>query len=442
LGFDGKPVAGATVSFTGQGQPQWQSRDAKSGSNGHFSFDGVCEGPVTVQARSNNLQGNGYLQGNVPAQGGDTNVVVRLGVNLVNLSGSGPPPKPPRRISGTVRDPAGAPAAGVALLLWPIHGGQRIEGQTDTGGRYEFNWQAQPGGEDGDLLMARDLERGLAAIQPVDPKTTNLDLSLQEGLTLSTHALDSDGRPVSGVVATVTLWGPAPPIGNSGGTVGITLNPQDIKTDLQGRLRLTGLPQGKKYTLRFEAAGYTSSALNVEAEETQTNLLQLPPVVLGQTDRNVAGMVLGADGKPAAGIELMLFRPGLFKKTTSDSTGHFAFDELSLGPVTIEFHPDNFNSIPPAYRGDAQSEGGGMASYGSSFSGTPYLYYNGSAEAMGGDTNVVIQLHVNTNRFAPPVSVTTSGTVFDPSGAPAPGVLVSMPPLANSSRPIQTDPAG
>jgi hypothetical protein len=164
--------------------------------------------------------------------------------------------------------------------------------------------------------------------------------------------------------------------------------------------------------------------------------------VLGQTDRNVAGMVLGADGKPAAGIELMLFRPGLFKKTTSDSTGHFAFDELSLGPVTIEFHPDNFNSIPPAYRGDAQSEGGGMASYGSSFSGTPYLYYNGSAEAMGGDTNVVIQLHVNTNRFAPPVSVTTSGTVFDPSGAPAPGVLVSMPPLANSSRPIQTDPAG
>jgi hypothetical protein len=74
LGLDGKPLAGVQVRFTGPGQPQtgWQPPAAKTDSKGHFVFDAVCEGPVTVMANSNNIQAR------VPAQGGDTNVVVNL----------------------------------------------------------------------------------------------------------------------------------------------------------------------------------------------------------------------------------------------------------------------------------------------------------------------------------------------------------------------------
>jgi hypothetical protein len=50
----------------------------KTDSDGRFGFDAVCEGAVKVSA------GYGNIWGNTPAQGGDTNVVVRIGVNLVN----------------------------------------------------------------------------------------------------------------------------------------------------------------------------------------------------------------------------------------------------------------------------------------------------------------------------------------------------------------------
>jgi protocatechuate 3,4-dioxygenase beta subunit len=408
VGQDGKPVVGATVSFSGQGQRQRPS--TKSGSNGRFVFDGVCEGPVTVSANYQSGAGDisanrpVNISGNAPAEGGDTNVVLRLGINLVVY---GQNPRPLRRIIGTVRDPSGAPAGGVALLLWPIQGGQQIIGQTDSAGRYEFNWQERGAGDAGYSLMARDAERGLVALQPVAGKTTNLDLSLQEGLTLSTQVRDNDGQAVISAAASATLWGP--PIPNSGGRAGRTLAP--AKSDEQGRVRLTGLPQGQKYTVRLEAPGHTFASLEVEAEDTKTNLLELPPFVLAVVDREVAGLVLGVDGKPAAGIELTIFSPGMMaKNTTTDPDGHFVFNGVSRGPVNVSLPLVNTS-------------------------------YTGSAQTQGGDTNLVIQLRANPNRIMPGVAVTTSGTVFDDAGAPDAGVFLSAMPMSLNTS-IQSDAGG
>ena len=424
LGPDGKPVAGAKVNFLGAGQSV-KREEPLTDASGYFAFEAVCEGLVTVTAN------NGSSSGNTSAQGGDTNVVVRLGIYNVNNTGY----NPPQKVTGTVRDPSGAPAGGAALVLCPIQGGPLINGQTDSDGRYEFNRQTR-GTVDGRYsLMARDVERGWAAMKLVDGTTTILDLSLQEGLTLSALAQDSDGGAVSSAGATVTLWGP--PLGDSG-WAGWTLNPQPIMADDHGRLRLTGLPRGEKYDILVEAPGHTSVPLYAEAEDTKTNFLELPPFVLSQTDREVSGLVLGVDGEPVAGIELELSAPWFSERTTSDASGHFVFAEASRGAVTIMFSPLNVNSIPAAYRGNA----GEMAGYGTYYAGVQYLSYNGSAEAVGGETNVVVQLHVNTNRFLPPVRLTTSGTVFDPSGAPAPGVLISVPPLANANPPVQSDAGG
>ena len=69
---DEKPVARANVYMYGQGQPNISVR---TDDKGRFKFDEVCEGSVQVSASSQRAYGN------VRAEAGDTNVVIRLGVN-------------------------------------------------------------------------------------------------------------------------------------------------------------------------------------------------------------------------------------------------------------------------------------------------------------------------------------------------------------------------
>jgi protocatechuate 3,4-dioxygenase beta subunit len=69
---DEKPVARANVFMYGQGQPNGSVR---TDDKGRFKFDEVCEGSVQVSASSQRAYGNAR------AEAGDTNVVIRLGVN-------------------------------------------------------------------------------------------------------------------------------------------------------------------------------------------------------------------------------------------------------------------------------------------------------------------------------------------------------------------------
>jgi 5-hydroxyisourate hydrolase-like protein (transthyretin family) len=433
LGPDGKPVAGIKVKFDGVGQTanlEVPATDAL----GHFAFDAVCQGPVTVSA----YYVNSFC--NTTAHGGDTNVILRLGIINVNRSelGAGPPPPPPRKVAGTVRDPSGAPADGVTMSLFPT---QRrnlqawLQGQTDSGGRYEFNWQLNRDNWVADngtaWLMARDPKRGLAAIHEVDAATTNLDLRLQEGLALSTRALDRNGRPVPSATGTVTIWGPSAgtDVGLQPIVLGVHPNEQGILNGALadqnpilaydgGHLRFPCLPQGQRYGILVEAPGYTSDMLFVEGANTKTNALELRPAVLGLPDRIVAGRVLDVEGKPAASVELELFEPNVAQnKATTDSGGHFVFKEVSRGPVRIMAGRFVVNPAEPSYLG--------------------------TVETTGGDTNVVLQVHLS-QPFVPTVAFTASGTVFDPSGAPASGVLLSpLPSIGlNIPIPIQSDAGG
>ncbi|MCL5098106.1 MAG: carboxypeptidase-like regulatory domain-containing protein [Candidatus Omnitrophica bacterium] len=72
LDADEKPVAGAGVSIQGEGQPY---NSARTDSNGRFRFAAVCEGPVRLYASYQRSFGS------VQVEGGDTNVMITLGVN-------------------------------------------------------------------------------------------------------------------------------------------------------------------------------------------------------------------------------------------------------------------------------------------------------------------------------------------------------------------------
>ncbi len=67
-----KPVARANVYMYGQGQP---NHSVRTDDKGQFRFNEVCEGSVQIQASSQRAYGN------TRAEAGDTNVVIRLGVN-------------------------------------------------------------------------------------------------------------------------------------------------------------------------------------------------------------------------------------------------------------------------------------------------------------------------------------------------------------------------
>jgi protocatechuate 3,4-dioxygenase beta subunit len=406
LGSDGKPVAGANVSMSGQGQLQF--RQAKSDSQGHFIFNGVCSGDVRVDARYyTSPDRRNSEEGDLSAQGGDTNVVLRLGVHSYVYPNSVRNLTSLIKTTGTVSDPSGTPVAGVKLSLFPVQV-LTLTSQTDSDGRYEFNWQARLTLEDTQWLLARDLKNGLAAIHPLDKTTTNLDVVLQDGITLSTKVSDTDGRLLTNATATVTLWQ---------GNRGYRITPQPVTADEHGNLRIAALPQGQKYWVQIEATNHTTATLRMEAAETATNFLELPPVVLTAMDRNVAGKVLDNDGKPAVGVSVHLFQGG-GQTTTTDADGHFIFHGVPPGLVSFDAGLPQPNTS--AYKN------------------------SGMARGKGGDTNIVIRLGTNPDPGSAisQARITTSGMVFDPSGKPAPGVFITMFPSGGLRSTVQSDANG
>jgi protocatechuate 3,4-dioxygenase beta subunit len=134
-------------------------------------------------------------------------------------------------------------------------------------------------------------------------------------------------------------------------------------------------------------------------------------------DRDVAGKVLDNDGKPAVGVSVHLFQGG-GQTTTTDVDGHFIFHGVPPGLVSFDA------GLPQP--------------------GTSAYKNSGMARGMGGDTNIVIRLGTNPDPGSAmsQARITTSGTVFDPSGKPAPGVLLAMVPSGGLRTPVQSDANG
>ncbi len=329
---------------------------------------------------------------------------------------------PALTITGTVFDPSGAPAPGVLLLLAPPTAGQNAPIKSDANGKYTLNWQARQG--TGGLvtaseysLFARDLEHNVVASHAVDATTTSLDLRLQPGLAISTKVQDVNGKPISSATANLIIF-----LGANG--IGFSITRPPVKADETGRVQIAALPQGYSYNLAVSAPGYgVGRTPMIEAADTQTNRLELPAVVLRLANLKLAGQVLGADGQPAAAARITIAGQGQpSTNTQTDATGHFALT-LCEGAV----------SVTASLQGAA-----------------------GRAQTVGGDTNVIIRLGNNNPQagmnialpgparggFAAPGRLTITGTVFDPSGAPAPGVAMSVTPGAGLLQDARSDAGG
>jgi protocatechuate 3,4-dioxygenase beta subunit len=335
LNADDKPVAGANVNLNGDGQPGGNVRTDREG---RFRFEHVCEGPAQISANSRNSFGN------ISAEGGDTNVVLRLGQTYNNS-----PDSTPHKLKGTVVDADGKPAAGAQVAVFPSNG--RHWTKTATNGAFSLTWSLQPWQlqSSGAQLVARDTVRNLAATEELSEEITNVDVKLNPALTLAGLVSKAAGSPLPGAQIEVLLR-----TGNSFEQ----LNEPMAAADAQGQYEIKCLPPDARYMVFATAKGYGRSEQQVQ-NDSETNRVKLSPFVLKLADRVLAGQVLNENDKPVSGVNVQLNgedQPD--GNMTTDSKGRFHF-QVCEGQVRLF----------------ANSQGG---------------YAQATAEA--GDTNVVMTL--------------------------------------------------
>ncbi len=262
-------------------------------------------------------------QDNSSSQG--TSATVEMGqTNRIEIELS-PPPK----ITGVVRDPAGAPVSGLQLKVFPEYRANIGEVRTDASGRYEMPWNPQRfGGSGGTLcLIARDAARNLAAAQDIEEDTQTLDLRLEPGLVLAGRVEDVNGKPLTNATLRVYFWS-----GNSGSS----FDNKPFRADSEGRFEITALPPGRKYSADATAKGFGSAGQQIEAGDAETNRILLEPFVLRVADHKLAGQVVDADDKPVARAWVNMYGQGQPNgHVRSDAQGRFTFDQVCEGQIQV-----------------------------------------------------------------------------------------------------------
>jgi hypothetical protein len=246
--------------------------------------------------------------GNVSAEGGDTNVIVKFGQRQ---SFGGSPNAAAHKLKGTVKDADGKPVSGALVAVFPSSG-DSLWRKTATNGAFNLTWSLQPwqmqsGG--GALLVARDPLRNVAATEELSEDVTNMDVKMKPALTLTGLVLKA---------------------GNSFDS----LNEQGTTTDATGRYEIKCLPMDAHYIVFASTSGFGKSQQQV-SDDSETNCMELSPLVLKRADRVLAGRVLNDNDKPVSGIQVNLNGDGQPDgNMTTDSQGRFHF-QVCEGPIRL-----------------------------------------------------------------------------------------------------------
>jgi hypothetical protein len=297
LDADDKPISGASVNLSGDTQPNANTRTDRQG---RFSFENVCEGAARLFANFD----RGF--GNTSAEGGDTNVVLRLGESMNAARGSSV-----RKFTGTVTGPDGVPVPGAQVSVFPnmINRGWT---KTDTNGSFKFTWTAQPQTTE-PLLVIRHEARNLGATEVVGDESTNFEVRLKPALTVIGRVEATNAVPLTH--AEVGVWLKA-------GNYYTDLQEKPASVDAEGRFEIKALPVDVQYIVYARAKGYGRSQQNLT--ESDTNQVELAPFILKPANLVLAGQVLNADEKPVSGVFINLSGEGQPQDSVvTDSKGRF-----------------------------------------------------------------------------------------------------------------------
>jgi hypothetical protein len=116
--------------------------------------------------------------------------------------------------------------------------------------------------------------------------------------------------------------------------MGGQVDDQPASTDASGSFTFTALPVGQDYSLYASSPGHSQKRQKVEVE-WDTNVVEVPPIVLRIPNQMIAGKVVDSNDKPISGIHVQVAsddQPQAFLQT--DSKGRFKF-KVCEGQVQI-----------------------------------------------------------------------------------------------------------
>jgi len=322
-------------------------------------------------------------------------------------------------IAGTVRDSSGVSVPGAIVSFHPGHfpdAPDYTETTTDNHGRYELRLKISRETEGWfgiidrtNCVLARSVDRNLAAIWEFGQIPTNLDLTLQSGITFTGSVTDTKGAPITNAFVN---------IGMEYGRMSPRVLPNPMPVNARGAFAIPALPQGREYGIYdgITAKGYGTGYKYVPEKDTHTNRYQFPTFVLNRANLILAGKVLDLDGNPLPGASVDFGGQGQHQwtQTRSDRHGNFIFDEVCDGEVHL--------TASAIVEGETLSGGNGTR-----------------ITARGGDTNIIIQL---TSGAGNGQRLRTTGTVFDPAGEPVAYAELHVLNWSPGYVPVESDPDG
>lgn len=229
------------------------------------------------------------------------------------------------RLAGVVTGPSG-PAGGVVLTI--SDGTTTVTTRTATSGsvgRWEVDGLSTPSTylvtASSDTLGAQS---ALATLPAAGSRTVNL--TLRAGVaTLAGLVSGRDARGGQGGLGGVRVTARAGDVERSATTV---------TGDRRGTFVLPGLPVPGRYTLTFEADGYSTQTRRVDLTAGGLDELPVTLASIGGTVNGTARDETGA-GVAAAGLTLT-GTAGTFKTmSSSDATGTYRFDGIPAGEYTL-----------------------------------------------------------------------------------------------------------
>lgn len=250
--------------------------------------------------------------------------------------------EPADQIRGVVRNPQGQAVAQAQVILTSsgstmFDGAGRVQAEhTDSQGQFVFE-----GVEAGRYKVeARATGYQFGVVEPIAAAGEGQDLEvivpLQDGRTVKGVVLDPDNQPIAGAIIRPQRRMIDLMVSRGDRQADGSLPPGAVESDANGRFVMSGLGEGLA-NLRVSAVGFASTSLVEQAGGAEL-VARLRPTL------TVAGVLLLADGSPAANQSLvlaaadeefdMMRMPGRQMNVLTNERGEFRFEGVEPGDWT------------------------------------------------------------------------------------------------------------